>query len=254
MPQYNVFQAIFMSFYSKGLYRDVAQNWGGRAFLYLLVLLVITWIPYIATYQIMASQIYPQFVDKLVPQVPVITVKNGKISTPEKRPYFIVMPNSKRNIVTIDTTGQYKTPTQANSSVLITETQIISQNNNETRIKDVPNTTNIVIDPSAIKNHTDYYLKFFWVLLFLVMVPLSYIGRLIQVLVYSIIGIIISSMGSVGLSYGQVMKIMMVAITPVIILTLILDFSPISLSHPGIVSFIVAMAYMCFGIFANKKA
>ena len=41
MKQYNILQAIVMSFYSKNLYRDVAKNWGGKAFLYLFLFLKI---------------------------------------------------------------------------------------------------------------------------------------------------------------------------------------------------------------------
>ena len=45
MRQYNLLQAIPMSFYSRKLYQDVAQNWGGMAILYLLFIVFLSWIP-----------------------------------------------------------------------------------------------------------------------------------------------------------------------------------------------------------------
>ncbi len=44
MKRFGLFHPIWMSFYSRALYRDVAQNWKGTGFLYLLFLLALSWI------------------------------------------------------------------------------------------------------------------------------------------------------------------------------------------------------------------
>ena len=45
MKQFGLLRAIWLSFYSPELYRDVARNWRGFGLLYLTVLLALSWLP-----------------------------------------------------------------------------------------------------------------------------------------------------------------------------------------------------------------
>lgn len=254
MRQYGMFKAFFMSFYSKDLYRDVVKNWGGYAILYLLLLVAISWVPITAEMQFMLNHAYDNESDKIIQQIPVLTIVNGKIRTPEKRPYIIKsIDNDKDRLVVIDTSGKYKTLEEAQATMLITETEVLTQTKpDEMRINTVPANWNVTLDPQVINGFIKKYLGYSWVLLFPLFILLGFIYRFIQVLIYSVIGKIMSAMTHVDLSYGQIMQIMMVALTPTTVACTLFSVFNVNFPYQGWLYFALAMVYLLLGIKANK--
>lgn len=254
MRQYNVFQAIYMSFYSRKLYKDVTENWGGYTTLYLLFLLALSWILYTFMFQKGLNELVVLGSDTIIPQIPVITIKNGIISTPEQRPYLIKNPkNENENIAIIDTSSTYKNINEANTVILITQNAIISKPKpNEIRISELPKTLNAEIDPKVWDQNFKRFVPYLWCILFPFLILVSFIYRLIQALVYAIIGKIFAFFCKVPLTYGHILQIAMVAITPVIVLTTIFWFFNITFAFQNLFYFLLAMIYLLYGIIANK--
>lgn len=254
MRQYGMFKAFFMSFYSKDLYRDVVKTWGGYAILYLLLLVVISWVPIIVEMQLALNQVYAQDSDKFVQQIPVLTIANGKISTPEKHPYIIkLIDNDKDRLAVIDTTGKYKTLEEAQATMLITETEVITQTKpDEVRINTIPANLDVKLYPQVINGYIKKYLGYSWILLFPLFVLLGFIYRFIEVIIYSVFGKIMSSMTHTILSYGQIMQIMMVALTPAIVACTVFSAFNVHFPYQELFYFALAMAYLLLGIKANK--
>lgn len=254
MSQYNILQAIYMSFYSKKLYRDVAANWGGKSFLYLLMLLALSSLFWSYMIEGFTKVAYQSFSAKIIPQIPVMTLTDGKLSTPEKRPYFIEDPNTHSKFAIIDTTGQYTSLEQAKTPLLVTETQIIAQTKpNETKIYTISDKINQTIDPQVIKSFIDPYVGFFWLIIFPIILIVLYIYRILQALLYSILGKIFSAIFKVGLAYGQIVQIMLVAITPAIIISDIQHAFNITIRHEMLIYFLLGILYLFYGILANKN-
>jgi len=254
MKQYGMWKAIFMSFYSRKLYRDVAVNWGGYAFVYLLFIIALSWIVFTYQAQVMTNQLYAANSDVIVEQIPVVTITKGKISTPEQRPYVIMDKEKKEKLFIIDTTGKYKTLDEAGTPVLITDTQIISRTKpNEIKQNTLPASISFVIDPVVVNDYAKSYLSYLWVLMFPIMVLLTFIYRFIQVLLYSIIGKILALISGVRIGYAQIMLVTMVALTPVIAVCTILYALDIVFPYQMLTYFLLAMAYMWYGILANKQ-
>jgi hypothetical protein len=254
MQQYNMLQAIVMSFYSKNLYRDVAKNWGGKAFLYLLLLVMLMAIPFAFVVQQGISRFYAEYSDRIVQQVPVITIQKGVASTPEDKPYIITKADGKEPIAIIDTSGKYTNLDEAKVDLLMTKTEIISRNKpNEIRTYQFPTTLDATINPQTINRSVHQFIGFMWVFIFIGMVIFGYIYRIIQSIIYAVIGKIGASIGSAPVTYGQILQITMVALTPAMILGLVMMFFPVPVLSNGFVYFIVAMFYMFYGIFANKS-
>lgn len=253
MRQYNILQAIPMSFYSRRLYKDVAINWQGAAVWYLLFVLALSWIPFTIVAQYIVQKVYSEGSEEIVPQIPILTIKNGIMSTPESRPYSIVDPKTKQVLAVIDTTGHYKNLEEAHTNVLITQTAIISKTKpNQISIDELPKTLSAVIDPQVVNQYLKKYLPFMWILVFPVIVLLSFVYRLIQSLIYGLIGKIFAGISGVSLSYLQITKIVMVALTPVIVIMTILDFFNIAFPFQALFYFLLAMVYLFYGILANK--
>ncbi len=254
MQQYNIFQAIVMSFYSRKLYRDVAQNWGGKALLYLLMLLALSWIGATIFVQSTLNHSYAKVSAEIVPQIPVLTFKDGKVSTPEAKPYFIVDPSSHKNFAVIDTTGQFTTLEQADTQILLTQTELITQKNeNETRIDKIPANFNYAADPKVIDSYLVSYIRLAWLLIFPLCVMAAFIYRLIQVLFYSLFGKLFSLVSGADVKYGKIVQISLIAITPAIVLATIQDIFGVHVPFQALYYFLLSMCYIFYGIWANKK-
>jgi hypothetical protein len=243
-----------MSFYSKKLYRDVMQNWGGFAFLYLLLLLALSMVFLTYKTQVTFNKMFVKITDQFVAQVPVLTVKNGKISTPEKRPYLIKDADSKEVIAIIDTTGKYKSLEGTKAGLLITEDEMITNPKpTETRIDKVPPNVNFVFEPVVVNEYIKGFLGYAWILVFPVLVLVAFIYRIIQALIYAVIGRIFGAIVSAKINYAQTLIISLVSITPVIVLLTIMDMVGVEIANCGTWAFVIAMGYLFYGVFANKK-
>ena len=254
MSKYNIFQAIFMSFYSRKLYHDVGQHWGGKTFLYLFLLLALSWVGQTIGIQKSLGHLYASQSGKFVSQIPVVIVTQGKLSTPANKPYIIKEPGASKAFAIIDTSGKYTDITKSDASLLITATQIISRpNEEEVRIYKIPSVFSATINPVSINEHVKSGISFAWIFIFTCLLVLSYIYRIIQVLLYSIIGKIFSAISHSHVNYGTIMQITMVAITPSLVLATVLDLLMYKFPYQHLTYFLLAMIYMIYGIRANKS-
>lgn len=252
MTQYNIFQALYMSFYSRDLYRDVGRNWGAGTFLYLFVLVTIVWSISIGVLILPLSKFDQAPIDRVVTQIPVMEIKDGVLITPAAKPYVIESVGAKKRDqfkLIIDTTGQYKTLESSNADILITSTTaMIRTKPNEVRIYEYPKDMNETIQPVELKNTIikALYIIAIPVIFFIILGAFCY--HIIKALLYSLIGKVFNN----SLSYGTILQITMVAITPALVLSLVLSLLQQGFFLEWLLYFIISMFYMFFGINANK--
>lgn len=255
MKKYNVFQAIVLSFFSKELYQDVAKNWRGFAFSYLLLVLAIFWLP--ATFQMYFYM--HNFVTKTTPQIvqqlPTITLKDGQASIDKPSPYFIRTPDN-HILAVIDTSGQFTSPDQTQGVVLLTKDKLyIKRNATEVRQYELKNTEDMVITQTKVYNFLHLVKNWGLFIVYPILVIGSWIYRVIETLIYAIIGtLIFANIMKVKLEYQQILRIAVMAVTPPIVLSTVLDFFFITFPYQFFLYFIIAMAYIVYGINANRKA
>ena len=254
MTKYGYLRTIYLSFYSRDLYRDVAKNWHGGVVLYLLLLLTISWAIMMFPVQSIINQSQEKFLDTLTPQVPQITIKQGEAVTPLKRPYIIKDPSNNEPFAVIDTTGKYKNPEEANTQVLLTKTQFIyADTENSISITNIPKNITMIINPEMIKQKIMRFTGYAWVILFPLLLLGSLLYRLVQVCVYSIIGEIYTKLAKIPLSFSAVTKLTAVAITPDIVCATVFDFFDIHFPYKMLFYFVLSMCYLIFAIRANKN-
>lgn len=250
MKHYNYLQSIYSSFYSRELYRDVKQNWGAGVVLYLFMLLAICIAIDMVPIQIMITRGYEKLVEDFVPQIPEIVIKKGVATTPENRPYIISDPETRKTIVVIDTSGKFLTVEDAKSKILITQNEIMIKNDNEVKITKFPASLSVDILPSRVKETTDRMIDYSWVIIFPVLLFIFFIYRLMQAVLYAVLGKLCSLLAGVNLNYSDILKLSMVAVTPAIVIsTLIGWFISVNL----IFYFVITIGYLIFGILANRN-
>lgn len=255
MRQYSFSKAILMSFYSRKLYRDVAQNWGGSTVWYLLFVSVVCWaiagLLSIPGFMI-ANKV---FVNQFKSQIPVMEIHNGTLKTPENRPYIITDPESKKTLAIIDTSGQYNDPVEVLKDIPCLVTDKIFAYNTAAGRSDLPPNVRVqnipliemVITPEKIET----FIKWYPLLMFPFLMVFMFIYRLVQAVFYALLGKIFALILRVKLSYGKIIQLVMVALTPVQILGIVAFIKP--MSHIFLIGFLIAMGYLIFALLANKK-
>ncbi len=252
MKQYSTFHPLYMSFFSRSLYRDVGKNWKGLSFLYLLLLLAICWIPIMFKMHSAVSGYIADEVPKIVRQIPVITISNGEVSIDNDMPYIITDPEKDDPFIIIDTTGEYSSLDNTPARVLITRTELIMKKSpSETRTFDLSEIEYLKIDRQTVYGWVETFRDWFAFLLYPFLVIASYIYRIVQVLLYAAIGLIIARNREVALDYQSLISLAIVSATPAIIVNALYNYGDIVMPFWWLICFMISMGYLFFGIKAN---
>lgn len=254
MKTFSIFHPLFMSFYSKSLYRDVAKNWTGIAALYLFILLAIVWIPGIMEFtfnlRLFAYENGPSWIQ----QVPTITIKEGLVSIDKPEPYFIKNPKTGEVAAIFDDTGHYTNLDKTTASVLVTHTQIITRKNQqETRIYNLTKADNYVI--TQAKLHTYLHALFWWapIIVFITVVVSSFVYRLIQALLYGLVGYIYSRFIKYDVTYHATYRLTIVALTPTIIISSVLGYLHVLFPFEWLLYLLIGLGYVIFAVRVSKE-
>ncbi len=255
MRKYGCLRGIAKSFYSPDLYRDVAVNWGGEIVLYLFLLLALCWGCLVVPVQQIINSAYADFSQKTLPQIPDMSIKNGELVTPEARPYIIKDLSDNSIIAVIDTSGEYKSLDKTPAVLLITKNAIFYQSKSKLgRSHAFATDLNVEVKHDQLDHLLKIGTSWAWLILFPLFVMASFIYRIVEAVFYAIIGEIAAHIMKINLTYGQLFRISIFAMTPSIILGAILDWCAISFEYMWIMYFALSMIYLYFGIRANKIA
>ncbi len=256
MKQYNYLQAIFMSFYSRRLYRDVVTNWGASVVLYLFFILAISWFITSLSMQPKITSSFTQFANTLAPQIPEIDIKNGIVKTPENKPYVMQDLDTKEVIAIIDTSGKYANLQGSKAKILVTKNVIFYRDNEDPgliKMREIPPSLSLAINPTKVKETVIHWVGWTWLILFPFLLLVSFIYRLFQAVCYAVLGKIFAAVSSTSLHYVNILQLSMVTITPVIVLGTIFDLVSVRFNHQWLFYFMLAMGYLIFAIMANKQ-
>ncbi len=253
MKQYGWFRAMVMSFYSRNLYRDVAQNWGIGTFFYLFLLLAICWSVLMFHLQPSMNFHAAQAINDIMPQLPEpMKIKDGKLVTPENKPYIISDSGTKEVIAIIDTSGKYTDLETIKTPLLITQDKIFYAENNSIRTFMLPANWNTDIIPAEIKDVILKIVSFLWIILLPIFLIGSFLYRIFQSVFYALIGKLFAVFAKIEVSYVEVVKLAMVAISPAIIISTVLQWNGLWFTHSWLF-FVLSMGYLIFAIHANKN-
>lgn len=253
MKRYTYFHGLILSFFSKAFYKDVGLNWTGTGLLYIAVILALLSIPTVIKMQ----RDFAHFVDNEAPamtnQIPAVKIKNGVLSTDVQTPYFIKNPDDGTPLAVIDTTGQYTSLDQTPATVLITKNKVIAKNRTETRIYDLSTVESFEIDRARVEGWLSTAKQWLILVVYPFAVLFGFIFRAVQILIYALIGMAFASMLHTSLNYQTLMRLAAVAITPVLVLDLLLEFLPFKIPLWTILGIGVALGYLFFAVKSNSE-
>lgn len=238
-----------MSFYSGDFYRDVGVNWSGTGFGFLFLLLLLCAIPKAVRLQFSLLNFSEHSAPALVTQVPEIKIANGEASSPAEQPYTIRVPGSGKPLAIVDTTGATASLEGSEAFLLIRKTDmVVKRNSRDTRIVSLKDIEKFTLNQDGI-NAALGLVRRYGVLLFSVLALLgAFIFRIAQVLLYGALGLGMAGLLGAAVPYGTLLRLSVMAVTPVIIVTTAAGAAGLSLPHPWLLGFAAAMGFLLLGI------
>jgi hypothetical protein len=149
---YPIWKALFMSFYSAGLYKDVGKNWKGMGVQYtfllgLIVCIAITFSWLRTLYKLDVNEFAQSITQEvfkdpslsfeeslnrvlnIISQVPEVSLHDGALGIKGSDTVFITDPVTLKNLAVIDTSGKYNTLKDTDGAkLLVTRTRLIFKN------------------------------------------------------------------------------------------------------------------------------
>lgn len=238
-----------MSFYSRPLYRYVGLNWRKVSYLYLLLLLAVCLIPTMFKTHALVSDYVLQRAPAIVRQIPVITITKGQVSADVQMPYTIKDPEGKTPLIIIDTTGKTNSLQGSPAFVLLTKGNLLlKKGDTETRTLDLSSIDSLVIDQSVAYDWIETFLDYFIFVLYPFALIFSYSLRIIQAMIFTIIGMGLAKSLKVSLKLYSLMSLAIVSMTPAIILDAVHNYIDVTIPSWWLIDFLVALGYLFFAV------
>ena len=253
MQQFGLIRAIYMSFYSRELYCDVVKNWGANVCWYLLVVLLLAWLPAVIQGQITLHESVPMLTQHYVTQLPVMDLdKEGHLNTPENRPYLIKEFETNKVIGVIDTSGKYMNLDHPHIAFLATKTEVITRDGQDgVRMHQYPEGP-YHLTPEMITTKIQHWAPWIPAVILPFVLFFSFVFRMVVAAVYALIGLIINALLQTGLSYPSIFQIAIVSFTPTLLLNALVALLAPDVDYLKIMFLILSLGYLLFGIHSTK--
>ena len=249
MKKYSVFHAPFKSFYSGDFYRDVGLNWSGTGFWALFLLLLVCAVPKAVRLQLALQGFAERTAPGFITQVPEIKIAGGEAYCLAEQPYIIRVPGSGTPLAIVDTTGATASLDGSEAFLLVKKTEIVVKRNSmDTRIVSLKDIGNFTLNQDLL-NAVMRLVRGYGVLLFAFFALLcAFLFRIAQTLLYAALGLGIAGLLEVSIPYGAMLRLSVMAVTPVIIVTTAAEVAGVGIPHPWLLGFGAAMGFLFLGI------
>lgn len=249
MKKYSAFKIPFLSFFSKGLYRDLCFNRKGTGIGYLFLLVMVISIPPVVQVHFAFSKFCREEAPQIISQLPQISFVHGEAVVDAPQPCVIKDPTTHKTLVIIDTTGKVTSLAGTDAVVLITRKEaIIRKNEVQSQSYNFTNFDSFVLTQDKLKGWLEIARKFLALALYPVMVIGLFFYRGTELLVYSVIAMLIASWLKLQQPYAPVLRLTSAAMTPSIIIGAVFDTAGVHLPAEGLVFFLLTVGYLYFGI------
>jgi hypothetical protein len=266
MKQYSGWQALFLSFWSADLYRDVAKQWQGVGYLYLLAVVSLTVLFVSAQIQVVGVPKAQELVDSIINQLPSIKIEKGKLSIDKASPYVIRDPKSGITLITFDMSDKPMSLAESKGMVLVTTKSVIARKHTSLRkdtgadgrsvveeVYPLDAVDSFTLDKALVETTIHTFLNWVGVLVFAVWLPFGFLFCVVQTLIYALFGKVFTSMMSVDLGYPTLIRLAAIALTPVLLLDSVVKVSGADPPFWTLCCIVLALGYLWFAVYANSQ-
>lgn len=254
MAWINNIRTLYLSFYSRDAYIRAAREWRGIGFGYLFVLVLISTVCIGIWVHAWANAIILQVEKVILPQMPTITLKDGRMTIDKELPYVIMIQD--RPAIRFDKTSQAPAEAAEFAPIVFGETDCAHFVRDQGRVKKwiYEKIWTLVLDPLGVAKHIKFLKTWLGLIVAGVLLPIHFAWVASQVLVLGFIGRVFTATMSFYLSYSKLVRVSVVAVTPGVVLgTLLIVSNQFFQLWLGIYG-ILAAVYLFYGVYSNKHA
>ena len=244
-----MFKAFYLSFFSKAFYCDVVANWRGVAFSLLLAIVTVHSVCFVIFLQRGYTHFLSNQAPAIIDQIPGIGIVDGKMRIDKTWPYSIKTSDGTPLVLFDVNFDEAKFPA---GRVWVTADKIYIRRNayDEMRVYSLKNVEHFSFDKTLVQDWLELSKKWFLAVMFPIILIGFLIARMIQLGIYSLIGLGFNKVMGVYLTYPQIFRLCVAALVPVLLIdSTLLMFYPVDWPYFG---FFLAMGYLVFGLRANR--
>lgn len=228
-----------MAFFNTDFYKDVATNWTGCGALYIFLLTSVAWmISAVAIFAPLSQLSKNTEMNVYIDQLPHMTIQDSKLSIDKPVPYEIKEPATGQALALFATNRTTDTMLKTDPPVVITANAVLTRETEETskyatdtkdgvtkilKFSDVSQSIpKFELDGKIVKDLIAQVCLWVPIGVFFIGWPAVFLGHLFQLLIYGGIGMAIASGMEKKVPFETAMRLAAIAITPCIIVTVLL--------------------------------
>lgn len=247
--------ALWESFFSKSLYSEAFYSWKGIGFLSLLLLVAVHTVIIFAKIHLGVRSFVHHDAPFVVRQVPPITFKDGKASTPEAKAYEIRASDNGALIAIIDTRISHPPADLGGAPIFLAgESIMVEKSADEQRSYGYDSMENRTVDQKTI----NYWLDFAGAWAGLICAPFVFaflvVWRLIQLLFFSLATLLACSILGLEGNYAAKLRLTAMALIPALVVGILLPELNIAFFVYLLLFCAVVTGYIFFGVNAARAS
>lgn len=258
----SLLSAPFEAVYNKDLYRKAAQSSAAHGFLYLLYFSVLITVLAMLVISVTIVPEGNRFMAWIKMNMPVVEIVRGEgIKINASSPYEMIHPEYGKVAIFDMTKTEVSLEEIGDWKVFVTSTKgYFQRDNGQLQVYDLKGTRRAeekagvddrVVDAAFVQKIENIVKPVLLVLILGIIFVFFFIWKLIAALFYSLIGISLNRMRRERLSYGQILNVSFLAITPAAWVQFLLLLRGLEIPFGFLWSLAITSAYLYFGI---KKA
>jgi hypothetical protein len=253
MRRYSIFHALPLSFFSGGLYQDVARSWRGIGLVYLMLLVALATLVVVIRTQIGLDHWVHGEARGLTDQIPRMVIRQRVVEVDAAMPYTIHDTGKGLPIAIIDTTGQITSLDGQVATVLVTADQVMYRKSAaETRVFQLATVKDFTIDSARAGRWLGLLATWAAPVVTVFAFAGLFCFRLVQQLLLAVIGLLAARAMRAPLDFSALMRLAAVALTPALLVEPLLDILGVKPRGFGLIWNVLVVAYIMWAVRANR--
>ncbi len=238
-----------LSFFSPGVYRDVAVRWRGTGMAYLLFVVALVMIPQAAATHVDLRNIVNQLAPAILPQLPTIFVKAGVVTVEPPGERTINDPRTGQPMLHIDTAREGTTlDADAPPMVLTGNALLLRRTDGEVQVVSLAAVDGLKLDAASVMATLQVMQALAVPVLYPLSVAVLFLAQLIKALLLAWVGRMYTSRMTAQLKFRVCLRLAMVALTPPLVVGSIMDALHVVVPLSFVVATVATFSYMMMGV------
>lgn len=237
-------RAIFQSFYSASLYRQVALSWRGRGFAYLLFIVSLCAVPPVIEQHPAFMKFSGGYLREVIEQMPKVAFRDGGLHIAEASPYRIYDPNTRELLIIIDISDTNQEGGLDGAKVLMKRQRMAYGMNADRTEASRYTSKSVVLERGDLTALADRLGSWFTPINALVLIVLGYLYSVVGLFITVGFGTWYATKRNIILESGSLMRVAAITLTPSLVLQMVARLLEIRVPFQPIAVIAIACMYM----------